>query len=543
MGELKNISLDEISVSKNNPRKHADEQKLKDLVASIKEKGVIEPIIVRKAGKGYEVVCGERRVKAAKLADLKEIPAVVRELDDKQALEFQVIENLQREDVHPLEEAEGYEQLIKKHGYKTVDDIAMKVGKSKAYIYGRMKLCDLIPENRKHFYDGKFSPSVALLVARVPAHLQKEAGKNVATGEQYGDGQPMSYRDAKEYIHGNFMLQLKEAQFDIKEKGLAGKVSCADCPKRTGNQKELFEDVNRADICTDPSCFEAKKQAFTQRAITKLKAEGKEVLPQDEAKKLFRYSSSDTPEHKYMTLDSHDWSWPQGITPRKMLKTSKDVKVIYAVQPFSGKLIEMVDKVDLPKILKNAGIKTDRPISSGGNIADNKKENRIIAAKRAFWIEKIQKHMDARVKDVLFLRMLLGDLGYDLEGLVITPKSEEDIVSDAPMDGDIEELYKLGEEKVKKMIARSVFIKPERNVEDDELEFLSTKLGFSMAKDYVITKEYLEACTKDELIKLGQEFSIPNILRVPGGKQELVEFVLKHAPKGKVPKELIGSKK
>ncbi|MFA4991494.1 MAG: ParB/RepB/Spo0J family partition protein [Candidatus Omnitrophota bacterium] len=404
MEELKNILLEEVSVSKNNPRKHTDEQKFKDLVASIKEKGVIVPIIVRLVGKGYELVCGERRVKAAQQAGLKEIPAIIRKLDDKQAIEFQVIENLQREDVHPLEEAEGYELLMKRHGYKTVDDIAVKVGKSKAYIYGRMKLCDLIPENRKLFYDGKFSPSVALLVARVPAHLQKGAGNRVARGEN-NDGDSMSYRDAKEFIHENFMLQLKEAQFDTKEKGLAGKCSCVDCPKRTGNQKELFEDVNRADVCTDPTCFEAKKNASTQRAITKLKAEGKEVISPDEAKKLFNYPTAESPDHKYMALDGHDWSWPQGVTPRKMLKASKDVKVIYAVQPFNGKIIEMVDKSVLPKMLKNAGIKGDSPSSSGQDFAADRRKERI----RKAVIDKIAVTVMAKVRgdtDKTYLRIL-----------------------------------------------------------------------------------------------------------------------------------------
>lgn len=530
MGELKNILLEEITVSKNNPRKHTDEQKLKDLVASIKEKGVIEPIIVRLVGsKGYEVVCGERRVKAAKLAGLEEISAVVRLLDDKQALEFQVIENLQREDVHPLEEAEGYELLMKKHGYKTVDDIAVKVGKSKGYIYGRMKLCDLIPENRKFFYDGKFSPSVALLVARVPAHLQKEAGKAIIKNEDYWDEDdvPMTYKQAKEYIEENFMLQLKEAQFDIKEKGLGGKVSCSECPKRTGNQKELFADMAGADRCADPACFKAKKEAFTQRTINDLKKKGKIVLSQEEADTAFRYGG-DSPSGKYISLDEHDWSWPEGVTARKMLKASKDVKTVHGINPQSGKIVEMVSRTDLPKLFKAAGIKTDKPVNTSQKVSENKKNERIDAAKRAFCIEKINKNMDQRVKNVLILSALLDRVG-SLDG--------------APMDDEYEDIYNLGDDKVKALIEKCFPGKVENIQVTEYLEFLSGKLGFTMAKDYVITKDYLEACTKDELVKLIKELGMSFAQEDTTKKDVLVEYILKHAPKGKVPKELISSKK
>jgi ParB/RepB/Spo0J family partition protein len=127
------IPLAAIVVSKTNPRKTIDKVKLDELTANVKLKGIINPILVRPIKSGlYEVVAGERRFKAAKGAGLAEIPATVKELTDAEALELQVIENNQREDLHPLEEAEGYEALLKcKHadGSKyTVDDIAAKVG-------------------------------------------------------------------------------------------------------------------------------------------------------------------------------------------------------------------------------------------------------------------------------------------------------------------------------------------------------------------------------------------------------------------------------
>lgn len=337
--DFKMVELSKIKVSDHNSRKTFDETKMKELTASVREKGILNPILLRPSNGSFELVCGERRLRAAKEAGLKEIPAVVRTLTDQQALECMVIENLQREDVHPLEEAEGYEKLLKLHVEKklmTIDDLAAKVGKSKTYVYGRLALCKLIPENRKYFYDGRFSPSIALLVARVPEHLQKEAGKKVACG-QWNAG-PLSYADAKKFIHEHFMLQLKEAKFDTKEKGFAGKCSCLECTKRTGNQKDLFPDVSGADICTDPACFAVKKNAFTQRTIDTLKKEGKKFLSKEEIGKAFPYSSEHA-EGNYINLEQYCHEDPKNRPFSQLIKGVKDAQVSYAVHPVSGNLI------------------------------------------------------------------------------------------------------------------------------------------------------------------------------------------------------------
>ncbi|MDD5387579.1 MAG: ParB/RepB/Spo0J family partition protein [Sulfuricurvum sp.] len=539
--EVKTLALEEVVVSSFNTRKHCDEGKLKELAESIKQKGLIEPVIVRPLNGKYELVCGERRFRASKMAGLSDIVARIVKLDDKEALEFQVIENLQREDVHPLEEAEGYEQLMKKHGYKSVDDIAAKVGKSKAYIYGRMKLCELIPENRKFFYDDKLSPSTALLVARIPEHLQKEAGKRVACGRWASDGS-MSYREALKWIEEEFMLRLKDAQFDTKEKGIAGKCSCVDCLKRTGNQKELFVDVASADVCTDPECFKAKKVAFTQKVITELKKKGKKVISSEEAKELFQYESSTTPNQKYMALDEHHYDWPSGVTPRKMLKATKDVEIIHAIHPYSGKIIEMVSRTDLPKLFKAAGIKTERAVNTSERRIENQPEERVTRAKRGLWIEKISASMDSRVKNVLLLSSLL-------QGMTLLDEDDA-LLDNAPNGDDLEEIYNLGDAQVQKLIARCIFIMP-KDHDDNSLEFISGKLGFTVAKDYVITESYLQAQTKDQLVKLAKEIELDKYLKVrfkglPCNldimkKTELIKQFLKVGFDlvGKVPKELI----
>jgi ParB/RepB/Spo0J family partition protein len=540
--DMKLVALKSIKSSPFNSRKTFDAAKMKELTASVQEKGILNPVLVRPSGSvahpGYELVCGERRMRAAVAAGLEEIPAVIRPLTDQQALECMVIENLQREDVHPLEEAEGYEQLMKKHGYKSVDDIAAKIGKSKAYVYGRLKLCDLIPENRKFFFEGKFSPAVALLVARVPAHLQREAGGKVANGE-YGRGNPMTPKGAQEYLHQHFMLQLKEAQFDTKEKGLGGKVSCLECPKRTGSQKELFSDIQGADICTDPVCFEAKKNAFAQRSIDALKKQGKTVVSQDEAKKLFPYQGRTTPEQKYAALDEEHYYNHKFLKLRSILKSTKDVKIIYAVHPYKGNVIEMVDKADLPRILKNAGIKeSDSGSGRVKNLAKAKTDNRIREARYGFWLSKVAASQDTRVRNVIILDAVLTDLGAFNEAREVLKGK----IKGAGGYGRCftpQKLYELGDAEVLKLIAEVARRKAPR-IDDDDLEFLAGKLGFSMAKDYVITEAYLEACTKEQLLKLDRELGYGGEVKDESWKKSaLVAHILKHAPKGKVPKELV----
>ncbi len=172
--QLLNIPLGDLKISAMNPRKYYDQASMDQLTASVRQKGVLQPILVRPSNGKYEVVAGTRRFKAATIAGLKSIPAVVREIDDQEALEMMVIENLQREDVHPLEEAQGYFILSRKPGYDAAK-IAEKIGRSVKYVYDRMKLLSLTKEAKELFLKGKFEAGHAILLARLTPSQQEEA--------------------------------------------------------------------------------------------------------------------------------------------------------------------------------------------------------------------------------------------------------------------------------------------------------------------------------------------------------------------------------
>ena len=146
---VRNVPVDRIEPNPENPRLSFEEGALEELAASIKEHGVLQPILVRPRGQGqFQLVAGERRWRAARQAGMDTVPALIEELDDDAALEIAIIENLQREDLAPLEEASMYDRMIKDHGY-SLRKLAQKLGKNKGYLENRLRLADAPPEIRE----------------------------------------------------------------------------------------------------------------------------------------------------------------------------------------------------------------------------------------------------------------------------------------------------------------------------------------------------------------------------------------------------------
>ncbi|MCM3758045.1 ParB/RepB/Spo0J family partition protein [Sporosarcina aquimarina] len=153
---VEQINLKSITVNPYQPRKRFDEAAIQELSASIKEHGVLQPIILRKVGSAHEIVVGERRFRAAKLAGLREIPAVVRQLTDAESMELAILENLQREDLSPIEEAEAYQNLMDSLGL-TQEQLAFRLGKSRPHIANHIRLLALPEKVRKDITEGKLS--------------------------------------------------------------------------------------------------------------------------------------------------------------------------------------------------------------------------------------------------------------------------------------------------------------------------------------------------------------------------------------------------
>ena len=186
--QSRELLIDEISPNRFQPRKYFDDDKLEELVKSISENGILQPVVVQKAVKGYELIVGERRWRASKKAGLKKIPAVIREVSDAQALELAIIENIHRQDLNPIEEAEAYARLADNFAL-TQEMIARKVGKSRTAVANILRLLKLPRSIKEDMISGKLSMGHARALlglegARQAQELCKEIFKEDLTVRQ-----------------------------------------------------------------------------------------------------------------------------------------------------------------------------------------------------------------------------------------------------------------------------------------------------------------------------------------------------------------------
>lgn len=266
-----------------NTRKVFDETALAELAESVRAHGILQPIVLRphgtESGK-YELVAGGRRYRAAQLAELAEVPATVRNLTDREFLEVQLLENLQRVDVRPADEATAFAQLLKS-GFPS-EEIAQKVGKPVKFVLQRAKLASLMPFWLDALEEGRLPIVAANEIARLPdesqAHLESVAMKD------YNYKQPGAVFSAgwiKGAISQHVLRELNAAAFPKHDAQLCPAAgACTTCPKRSGAFKQLFDEQElKHDYCLDGTCFETKKAAFVTRRQKELsKEQGKPVV-------------------------------------------------------------------------------------------------------------------------------------------------------------------------------------------------------------------------------------------------------------------------
>jgi ParB family transcriptional regulator, chromosome partitioning protein len=259
------LALDLIEPSSSNPRRHRSKTQDAELMASILTHGILTPLLVRplpERGK-YQIAAGHRRYEAAKNLSLTTVPVQIRDMEDTEYTEILHVENLQREDVHPLDEAIGYKELVERGGYD-VTTLAARIGKSETHVYQRLKLNDLIKEGQKLFIEGAIGFGHAVILARLDRKQQKEILANHLFSYQ---NEPVSVRDLSDYVRRYLYLDLENVPWPLDDPELVQAAgACAACPKRTGSNPSLFTDMQH-NTCTDRSCFEKKMLAHIQRQL------------------------------------------------------------------------------------------------------------------------------------------------------------------------------------------------------------------------------------------------------------------------------------
>jgi|SRR5215831_6473115 len=261
------IPLEAIDYSPTQPRKFIDPAKLQELADSITAHGVVEPIILRphpKKPARYELVAGERRHRASIIAKRLTIPSIVRHYSDHQAAEVQQIENLQRADIHPLDEAHGFTFLIARFLY-TPESIAAKIGKTPGYVTRRMALAKLADFLQKEMWKDRLPLGHAEYLCRLKPADQEALGKSMR--RSYDDSL-VSLKELQRDAERRFFRNLDSAPWKKNDVFVQGIPSCVTCPKRSGSMPLLFpEYAKQPNVCTDHECFKIKLDAFIDQKL------------------------------------------------------------------------------------------------------------------------------------------------------------------------------------------------------------------------------------------------------------------------------------
>jgi len=384
------LTISLIVPSLTNPRSYFEPEALQSLSDNIKADGLLQPILVRPLPgsrleetfsdrrKGaprpsHEIVAGERRYRACMLAGVRSVPVLMRNLTDEQVLRMQLVENVQREDLHPLEEAHGYRRILDlpSQAERPMADrqaeLSASIKKSTRYVYQTLQLLQLCSFAQEVFLKGHLHRTTALQIATIGNEAgQIEATKKIAgitrTASKWEVvNDPMSQREASRYVQQNMRLLLSKARFPIKIE-FAGVVACTSCPKMSSNARDLFDDgAKMPDTCLDSSCYGKKNVAHDTAIAEAAKAKGQKVITGAAAKKIIPYDGheeDDSLEGGYIALNERqDGPGLNGKTVKELL--GKDVPLPVLIQnPHAPGFIEAFPEADLQRIYKERGLLT-----------------------------------------------------------------------------------------------------------------------------------------------------------------------------------------
>jgi len=297
----RSISVRDIVPDPNNPRPFHDDAKYQELKASVQIHGVLQNVLLRPSpaqDPPFMLVAGERRWRAATAVGIEKINAVVRDLNDREAFELALIENLNREDMTPIEEGLAYKKLTEDENFRmTVEEISAKVGKPEHYIRRRLVLANLDPAAMEFVRREVLTLGGAEELARVSRSVQESFLANVRRELAYHEDRKQhvigssisapTYRasEVRRFVRSELrVLPLLQAPFDLADETLLP-LPCTRCPKNTAQQRDLFSEPDGPGECTEPACYGNKTELFWQRAKEKAQQLGMQILEGEEAKK------------------------------------------------------------------------------------------------------------------------------------------------------------------------------------------------------------------------------------------------------------------
>ncbi len=339
-----------------NPRKKFNQQRIEELAADMRINGMIKPLVVREhalAPGGYQLIAGERRHRAAEIAELGEVPILVRELTDEQAYDLASSENTHSDALLPMEESDAYKRMVDRF-HRSVPEISLKSGKSQAHIYQMLSLQNLSPAVRPLFEEGKFGVSIAIELARIHNHPQQERAAGALISQKVSN-----LTDARTFIRSRYVLPLADAKFDIADAKLvevAG--ACTLCPKNTATQTAMFpgDDADEGN-CLDEACWAVKNDAHWRQLRDKAHTNGQRVIEGPEAAKIIAHGSVRF-DGQYEDLDRSMYVESVPTLTRKAIGPflKKHPEVLVHVRSEEGVIFEVIDKKVLERAKKDLNL-------------------------------------------------------------------------------------------------------------------------------------------------------------------------------------------
>lgn len=549
----KEISLSKISSNPNNPRKNFSGPQFDELVESIRQKGVIEPIVIRpKSNKNsdYEVVAGDRRFKAACLVSRNQhiqsrIPAIIRDLSDEEAFDFMVIENLQREDLTPFEEAQGFRQYFEKKGKGSIPELAARIGKSAGYIRRKIAALSLPDYILKAWEKDELQFSHLEQLRRLKNKEELKEAFEVASNTRYGrkPGSPISKRELKEYIESNMAPPLNNALFNIKEQG------CITCGQNSDVQKDLWNiEGMKGAHCLDTACFREKQINFLT-----------ENWKNSQYRR--RYGTNGFRVRDEISWDDYKSFDNWGPQPAPKCKNCENFITIIHLE---GKVDEGKACVGNQSCYNAIGRQERKEKIERGD------EPRVTWHGEYFREEFFKKLLPKKIKEVEASDLKIAQLA-----LFAFAKLNWRLYRWFAKKNGIKDNYRLYEDdalvfnRVAKMgleeiqeYMKTLSIKVLMSEADPKARrAAAAHFGIDLAKEWFVTKEYLEKKTIKEILEFGekskifkdkkvQDYLVNNLKKKPGKfdkckKTELIDLLLKSgvALVGKVPDEILKADK
>lgn len=379
------IDVKLISPDPNNPRKHYPKDTLQQLADSIKVIGLQQPLKVKPKGKGFQLIFGHRRLKALELAGVDQVQAYVEDVDDLAVSERQLEENMQREDLAPLEIAAGYKR--QRELGRTVDEIGARFGKKKSTVYGYIGLLDSVPALKSALEKGEILASIGLLFSTVPKARQADAVAQLTSNFSW-DG-PMTYDQAVDELQ-HFRLKATEAPFDAESPLLDSGAGACIAGKKPVCPKTVVEDG--AVYCCDAPCWAKKVDLSAKVVVESAKQQGATVLAGEAAENALR-------GREFVDLAEKSSNDSKHRSYSELLKKT-DVEKVVAVDK-DGVARELVRKTDAARALKDQKLAAANDYSvTGGRSAPVKKTK---AQKAAAQTELLERKVNHRAKELALL--------------------------------------------------------------------------------------------------------------------------------------------